>query len=327
MSAPKTTNRWGLLGKLESVYGTYNAPATSDGILVVEAPDVAETPVHDGSRPGSSSGTGGMRARVAQSGFENAFDAIAEAVGGGAAYSASVKPSLDLLLRILGFQATLDTTASSEKYTYAPESSGFDAASFLNYVRGEEYATRGAYAESLSIESDGPDVPVWTFGVRGVRQAAPADAAIPTITGYPAGTNLPPKAEAISLDVNGVTSLVCRGFSLSYTRELAARRNDNTTGGHSGFTPGDRTIGLVLRVEQIALATFNPYTLRDAGTLMALGMDIGSVQYKRWKIDAAQAQLVSVDRDDDGPTGMWTLNYELKCSGPTADDDLTITFD
>ena len=329
MAAPKLLNTWGLTGKLETTYGTLDAPADTDGQLVVEVPEITETPIHDGARVGRGAGSGGNIRRVAQSGFENAFEAIMEAHGGGVAYSASVLPSVHLMLLIAGFAGTLDATPGTEFYSYAPESgpSGFDSASFHNFVRGQQAVTRGAYVAEMSIEADGPVVPTWTFGVRGIRNAAPTDVALPAITGYPAGTNLPPKALDISLSVNAVTTLVCRGFTFNLNRELSPRANDNVAGGHAGFSPGRRAPTLELLVEDIAKSTFDPIVLRDAGTTIAVSFGCGATKYFKWSISAPQAQIITAEPTDDGPTAMWTLGLELQTSGPAAEDDLTILFD
>lgn len=329
MAAPKLRNKWGLTGAIESPYGTWADPANSAGVLLVEPVEPTEEPLNDGARVGRAPGTGGSWARVAPSAFGSAFEAVTEAIGGGAAYSASVKPSVDLFLRILGLEATLDATGGAEKYTYAPESgpTGFDSASFKTFIRGQQYQTRGAYAAEAVAEFDGPAVPRWAFSVQGIRNAAPQDTALPAITGYPAGTLLPPKAQALSLNVGGVTSLILRGGRVTISRELTPRGDASGSSQHAGFSPGRRTIGLELTVEAIALATFNPYTIRDAATLQQITFAVGATQYNRYDFDFPQAQLMEAEEGEDGATAIWTLTYEAKVSTPTAEDDLILTFD
>lgn len=327
MAAPKQRNTWGLTGKLESVYGTYDAPADSEGILALEPPIVTETPLHDGSRVGSSPGGNRVR-RVAQSGFESAFPLVTEAHGGGAAYSASVLPSVHLALLILGFEPTLVVSTS---YTYAPEvgPTGLSSASFRSFVRGEVNTIRGAYAEELTIEAEGPVVPTWTFNVRGIRQAAPTDLALPAITGYPNNsTNLPPKSESVGLSINGVTTLVLKSWSIAITRELTPRDNDNAASGgaHSGFATGRRDVQVSMLVENIDKGTFDPVALRDAQTAFALSWAVGSVQFKKYSFSMPQAQIVTAEPAEDGPRDMWQLTIEPQASSFVAQDDLTILF-
>lgn len=117
MSAGKTRNQFALLGKVpESPYGTPLAlSATTDGILLADFADVDFSGfIHDGSR-GMAPG-GGTRQRVKPSGRIASLSCPAEGIGGGAAYSASVFPSIHTLLRSAGLEATLDATGGAENY-------------------------------------------------------------------------------------------------------------------------------------------------------------------------------------------------------------------
>src|SRR5437762_239523 len=97
LTSPKTVNLWGFGAKVESPYGTKNAPTTSDGVLLtkVPVPDFDKF-LNDGQR--GVNPMGGKRAAVASSGRWGEMKLEAEGIGAGAAYSAGVKPHLDALI-------------------------------------------------------------------------------------------------------------------------------------------------------------------------------------------------------------------------------------
>src|SRR5574342_1279569 len=119
MSAPKTNAQWGFGGKIESAYGTPNAPTTADGIFTIEPPDVEQPQyVNDGGRGNAPSGA--KRQNYGKSGRFGGVKVATEGIGGGVAYSASVKPVPDVLLRTSGMQVASSFGAGTEFYTYSP---------------------------------------------------------------------------------------------------------------------------------------------------------------------------------------------------------------
>lgn len=342
MTATKTRNAWGFMGKVETTYGTPIALAAgSDGILLADfpTPDFGQY-LHDGSR-GRTPG-GPTRVRVKQSGRFGNIKAPAEAIGGGAAYSASVFSSLHTLLRTGGLDPVGSFGAGVEKWTFTPETgpTGLDAATFQAYVEGQMYQLYGAYS-SFEITADGPGVPIWDFDLQGLADVE-TDAAIPTITSYPAATLLPPKAESIALTLGLFTAGVVRSFHFDAGREHGQARADLNSGGHKGFTPGGRNPTLTVVVERVALATvgpwhtastINPKQLKETGTQIICSLAVGSVQYNRWKLfagspaSAAQAQVVEVKDGEDGPAATWEITLEFKPSTLTANDEYAIVFD
>lgn len=344
MSAPKTINSWGFMGKVETAYGTPVSPAgATDGILLAERPTLdLRNYLNDGQR-GKTPG-GAMRPRVKQSGRWGSIKAAAELIGPGAAYSATVKSTLDLLLRVCGMQATGSFTVGQEKYSYLPETApaGLESATFQAYLAGQMFQVYGTYG-TFEIQADGPQVPLWTFDLAGICDN-PTDAAIPAIT-YPAATLLPAKAESIALTLGLWTGAVVRSFHFVQNREHSANRaNINSSAGILGMTPGGRNPTLDVVVERCPLATvspwstastYNPYELANRGDLHIVSLAVGATQYQRFKLwagssttaAAAQAQLVNVQDTEDGPTATWTLTYEFKPSTFTADDEFIIITD
>ena len=324
MAATKVVSILGLLGKVESSYGAgATLAAATEGILLVEDAVMALSYLHSGEHD-FTAGTGGNRERGAPSGGEGQFTARVEARGSNAAYSSSEVPmDLHVLMRISGHSATVDTTPSSEKYTYDPVSSGFTSAAFESYARGEKYVMDSAYSD-FGFTVEAPGFAIFEFGVRGV--VAPGaditDVTLPSIT-Y--DTFQPPNAESASVSIGGFTTGKVRRLSFSKNLEISPRADMNTTG-HAGFTVGRRNPELEIQVEAEALATYNPYVDWDAGTAKAITFSVGATQYNKFDFTASKAILRNISLDADGPTALLNLTFGLYTSTPIANDDYSIVF-
>lgn len=344
MTATKTGAAFAFMGKIETTYGTPIAlSAAADGILLDDFADVDVSEfLNDGVRANAPGGT--PRRRVKPSGRIGKINAVAKAYGGGAAYSATVVPSIHTLLRVCGLEAAVTLTGGSEKWTYTPEigPTGLDSGTFEYYEGGQKYPIAGAYS-SFGVGVDGPDVPAWDFDLLGLG-TTPTDAALPTISGgYPPATRLPPKAESVALTLGLFTAGIVRSFKFNYGREHgAARANINGATGHAGYTPGAHNPTMEITLEQVALHTsspwttstaINPYALKDDGQLIVCSIAVGSLQYNRWKIFAGataaalQAQVVNVTDEKDGPTRLWTITLEFKPSTDLLMDSFAVVFD
>jgi len=327
------------MAKVESTYGTAIAlTAGADGLQLATRPEPATEYLNDGSR-GRAPGSGGKMQPVVPSGLGFSMTAEMEPVGFGAAYSApNVPPGVHTALRISGMEALGSFTGGSEKYTYSPESgpTGFDSATVEAYVNGQKHPGRGVYA-TFSISADGLVVPTWAFELQGIG-TIPTDAALPAIT-YPAVTNLPPKAVSIAFSIGTGTPFTTgkvRSFTFTLGRELHPRADQSGADPHSGFTPGDRAPSLEVVIEAVALhtstpwytgTTFNPYKMVDDKNVVVVSIAVGTVQYKRYKINFPQCTLTSVEDGDDGATATWTLTFTPHVSTPILDDDFNIVFD
>lgn len=324
MSATKTKIRWGMLINAEGSYGAGGTlVAATHGIRVHEDPEPSVEYEYDGRRVGKAPGTAGMVANVAPSSRFSKFAAQHEIHGGGAAYSGSVLPSCHQLLRACGMEATL---VASTSYTYAPssENTGYGSAAVEVYRRGQQYTLNGVYGEGFTIAGEAGKIAMMTAPLSGRLPAIPADVALPAIT-YP--TVLPPKALAMACAINSVAQARVRSFSLELTRGLTPRMMDVSTGVHGGFTPNaEREFKLSLVVEAVALATLNPFTLRDAQTLIPVTVGVGATAFNRFTIAAAQAQIEDVTESAEGPIATWELTLACKCSSPVLNDEVSILF-
>jgi hypothetical protein len=350
MTAPKTLVSWGYSAKLESTYGTINANGVADGILLTKIPTL-DFPkwLNEGDR--GVTPAGGRRQAVAASGRWGTIKAEAEGIGskGGVAYSASIKPHLDVLNQISGFNVTSAFTAGHEFYQYVPESqpSALASATTEAVVAGQLYRLFGAYGD-LSIAANGPMVPLFTYDLNGVADII-VDQAIPAYTSYPLMNDLPSKADSIGLKIGLFTAGVVKSFSFKANRNIKGARVAMSGGliaGHAGFTPAYRDPTFEVVIERCATlatvtpwntaTTLNPYRLKEDKIPVVLQIDIGSQQYHRWHLysgsgltvevpnPTAQAVLKEVKDTGEGATATWTLTFELFESTYGANDAFSL---
>lgn len=340
MAAPKQRTKFGFMAAVEAAYGVAETLATADdGVLLMEPPIPDTEYLYDGAR-GRAPGTAGRQTDATPAGLGFTCETVLQAHGAATAYSASdVPPGIHQMLQSAGMQATGDFTGGSEKYTYAPESgpTGYSSITVEAYINGEKHPGRGCYS-TFTITGDGVAAPSWAFELSGIG-TLPTDAAVPTITSYPAAANLPPKAQNISLSIGSGTPFtggVVRSFTFTLNRELSSRLDANSTDGHAGFTPGPRDPQLEIVIEQVARATSTPYytattidpdILQSLKTQLAVSFTVGSTQYERWTLTLPQAQIVEVEDGEDGATALWTITFSAKVSAGSADDDFNIVFD
>jgi hypothetical protein len=328
MSAPKLLNQWGVLGGIEPSYnGALVLSAATHGLLAVERVKPTPEYAHDGSRNGSGPGTGGQWKKVKKSGRSGKAQFTSEAQGSGTGNvynGTTILPSLHTWLRTCGHSATLDVSggAGNAKLVYAPISTGLVSGAFEMYSMGQMERLSAAYG-TMGFSFEGPVVPAWNFEYQGLL-SLPVDVALPAIT-YPNVAVDPAKAESVVLTLNGWAGGVIKSCSFTQGLPFTARLNDNSTG-HAGFSYGRRQPKLEITLEAVPLTTFDPYALEDAQTAFAVSFQVGTVQFRRWKFSAANAQ-VSVQEEEDGPTALWHLTLDLAPSSPTADDDYAVTFD
>lgn len=348
--SPKTLNLWGFGAKVESTYGTKNAPTTTDGVLLtkIPVPDFDKF-LNDGSR--GNNPMGGKRAQVASSGRHGEMKLEAEGIGFGAAYSAGNKPHLDALILGCGHKGTGSFTGAQENWIYTPSMYPTDTLTSLTLaasLSGQLYTLYGAYGD-LEIVSPGPEVPDWMFDFIGIQDPV-TDAAIPAFSNYPAISNNPQKADAIALTIGTYTAAIVKSFHFKAGRNFKNNRVNISNGivpGLSGFVPGNRDPKLEVVIDRDALAattpwhtatTLDPYRLAEDNNQVSVKLQVGSVQYKRWGIfsgstmaagvpsPASTAILEDVKDSAEGPNGTWTLTFGFYPSTYVAADDYAIYY-
>lgn len=337
--ATKTDTKFGFAGLLESSYGAGGTivPATH-GIRIAEVADVARNYSYDGKRLARSPSTAAELALVGTEGPNAEFTIQQEGSGGGAAYSATIKPVPHLMLQLAQYTPTLVTTAGSESYTYAPSDED-------NYVSGvlaswegrERYDVYGALVDTLEVGgSDLVGGPImWKATMKGLLPNEPIDENVPGTLAYNA--TLPAKAVAMALSIGDFAPVRVKSFKFTDKLKLEPRAWNNVDGIHGGFHPMfPREVRLDITVEMPAMpatapfhtaTTFNPGELKRLATSLPIAFQIGATQYKQYALSAANTQLLADPRSRMGAVRMVDLSFLLAPSGVTTNDQVSWTFD
>jgi hypothetical protein len=339
MPSPKTLVKYGAMGKKETTYGTaVSLAATADALDIISPPEPVVDYVHGGERGGKSPAERSSRQRVGRMGKFATFTLAFEPAGGGAAYSATVKPNVYVAMQMGGMVWALSTATGSESYIATPAPAGTeDSATVELYYRGQKYPLAGAYA-SWEWGGDVPGLPQLKLDAMALVSSDITDVAVPTLT-YSQFVN-PAKAEGILLKATVGTATFTVGkidaFSLACDNNIERRALDNVTGLHGGFNMGvERKFTLKATIESEALTTASPYAasagfnifkLMENAATAVLSFTVGSTQYYKYTVTAAAAQLVNVTESAKGAASMWECEWELKPSSLTANDEVTITF-
>ncbi len=331
----------GLLAKEESTYATaVSLTTTADGVQLQYADRNIGAPMEigydfDGDMGPSVSALGKVLG-VSPSGRSVSGDLPTRARPGGAAYSATVVPSLHRLLKAAGFDAALTTGAGVEKWTYTPTPAATTPTSLTMglYTRGELWSALGALC-NLKIDFANPAPPIWTFPTSAILSSLPSDAAAPSIT-YPLQSVQPPLASSISLVLGSLSAnAVVRSGSYDLQRQMSPRVAISGAGGHLGFVGGDRMPILKVTLEATALVgspytsstAFDPYQLRESAQSIAASVQFGSTQYFRYKLAFAQCQVIEAKPSNDGAVATVDLTLRAYNSTASSNDDMSITFD
>lgn len=326
----KLTTIYGLLFKLEASYNAGGALVDgTDGIQMAELPELAEEWGTDGARDAAPPGTFGHLPRSTPSGRLVSLPVKFEPKGAGAAYSASVVPNIHLPLRAAGFDATLTSTAGSEKYVYALTSTiaSFVSAVATLYARGEKYSMTGCYLD-MEITFDGPKVPLITFTLRGLL-GDPIDQLVVPAIAYPLASIIPPKAlGAAMFTLGALTNLPLRSGVIRTAWELSPRLDMNSALGHAGFARVKRAPTAEFTIETPDKSALDPDALWKNATESAFAVNVGAVQYNRHKWAGPKFQLSAPPgRSEDNKVALTTLVGQLNPSALGLNDELTITFD
>lgn len=342
MPAPaKLLHVIGLLAKPESVYGTPVAlSTTADGVQLQYKDRGVAAPMSidyafDGNL-GPNVSNLGQTLRVSPAGRSVKGDLPFRSRPGGAAYSPTVVPSLHNIIKAAGFDATLTTTAGSEKWAYTPSAPGVVGTSLTLglYTRGELWSAAGVIG-NLKMDAPDPAPPIWTFGAMGIIASLPTDASAPAIT-YPLQSVQPTLASSIVLTLGNLSAnAVVMNSAFDLGLKTTARVAQSGGAAHLGFIIDDRAPQITVELEATALTTtpftsasaFDPYNLRDTATQFACSLVFGSTQYFRQKINLPQAQVINVEPSNNGSIATVKLTIAGAPSSASAADDVNIVFD
>lgn len=244
--------------------------------------------------------------------------------GAGSAYSASVRPEIDALLRACGHSATVDTTAGQERVTYAPLT-GTTMGETVRAAIYTESAGAGAGPRVVTVAAHGTgrfisrvgEPTMFEFRLVGLY-SAPTNETLLTAS-IPSVAPPPFKGAAITPASWSVTEMTL-DLGATWQLDLAAESQE----GFRGVFLADRRPTLTADPQYVALATYDPYTLRNAATAQTVQYQVGAAQYNRMQITANAARVIDVRTIN--RNGIRAYRLELLLAAPTTGDAYTIVF-
>lgn len=313
-----------LLAKIETSYGVDVTPAAADGLYAVVGglPTInkQDNTLNDVARGGVLS-----KMQPASPGPRSYQLSVRVPLRGrGAAYSASVKPKVDPLLRACGFQSTLTTTGGSEKVVYTPRSTGWESISLYAYLDGLLYKMLGCRGTvNFTMRTGGI---AFAEFVLQAFYADPTDAAIVVPTGEP---SLQPPTFVSSAFQMGTANYAAPFQSINVDM-----KNQITVAADSTKADGVGSIEIVDRIpdgsfdpEAALVATFNYYSAWKNQTLQDMTWQLGTAQYNRVKFSLPEVALSAVDVGDREGLAVFNTPFNVVSTSSAGDDEIEITFD
>lgn len=301
----KSLNLIGLMGKDEAGYGTGGSLSAATDALQLWLEDRTGIPItpdylHDG-KVGPAPGSLGNLFRSVARGRWAQIDAAAFFRGAGAAYSASIKPSLYRFIAWCGHDWVGSFTGGAEKWTATPTvDTGTMASAVMEaYTRQEKYPLTGVVG-NWRYEFADRGIVKHTFELRGIL-GSPTDAVVPSLT-YPTQTLAVPDVGGAVLTLGNLTGAVIKRGSWNMNRKLQERAGANFSDLHAGFIQSGYDPMWELEIEQESFvgspftgaSTIDPWKLFENATQFAfsLGFPAGG-QYNRSTHASVQAQIKS----------------------------------
>lgn len=313
----KLVTREVLLAKIENTYNIDSSPVGATDALLIENLSWSHEGARMHERPAVRASLGQLKQIYGGTLLSLSFDV--ELKGPGSAYSVYNTPEIGVLLRGCGLSETIDVTASSEKVTYAPVSSGLESLTLYLYQDGILREVTGARGNvSFSGEAGGQFKASFSFS--GHTQAV-TDVALPVPT---VDSTVPPVFEGAAFTIDAYPAII-NSFGFDLSNQLATPPSVSAVDGYGEIQIVGRGVNGSFSPELVSIADNDFIGHWQSGKTMALTTgSVGSVQYNQFKIDmpAIYYQEVSPgDRD-----GIRTLELNFGATELTTDDEVSIEF-
>jgi len=309
-------NREVILSKIEPVYNVDSSPGAADAILVENlgwsyagARMIERKPVRQSIAALKQVHAGTL--------IELTYEI--ELKGAGVAYSASVRPECDSSLRVCGFGATIDVTASAEKATYAPVSTGHESATKYFYADGHLIPVTGCRGNvSLNLETG-------NTGKASVTVTGHVGTVTDTALITPSyDSSVPPAMIGAGFSVGGYAAVI-NALQFDMSNTVATPPDINADDGYGEIIITARDCNGSFDPEAVLIATHDFHGGWRNGTDMVLTTGvIGATQYNRFKVDMPAIHYRSIgpgDRD-----GKRTYDMGFGAAESTTDDEVSIEF-
>ncbi len=301
----------GLLAKIESAYATDSVPvAATDGVLVDERLWSPSNPTHafENTREDAASGSLFSLFPAVPRGRIIEFDITWDARGAGAAYSASVLPEADPLLRACGLLRVDDFTGGSENVSYAPRDTGHESCSIYVFAGGVRYRIVGVRGVlRIPVSAGGQSRMV--FAMQGIVLSNPDTVTLPSIT-Y--DSTIAPPSVSMGLSVGGIWSPDAFTFELAGGQDIQRLDGVNDAEGIQEFAIVGFDPIATINARTTVLATYDPYADLRARTTRTIVINTGTVQYNKWDISITDAYVRDPAHSVNNGVVAWDLEYILQ---------------
>jgi hypothetical protein len=313
MAAPFRPRVLAIAAKIESPSGTDAVPTlAANAISFVGVPTLNLNYLETGVRDDVISGVLGTVDRAAPAGRNVSFDVVMEVKGFGAAYSAANRPEADVLLRAGGRSATVDATGGSEKVTYLTLDDAMETATVYCWTANKLFKLIGCTAR-MRFAAVVNQRAFFTFTVQGKLATDPATTAFsaPTLN-----QTVPPVFNGAAANIGLWTTavaepLVIRSVGFDDQASVTERPSAGATDGLIGWIINDRKPRLTMEVEQVTLATFDPYAASKQNSSGAIDtkpvFQFGSAQYNRMRFFGGRWALEAPGHGDVNNLSGWQL--------------------
>lgn len=304
--------------KIEPVSGTDSVPTlAANAVGLVGIPTLNPAFLEGGLRDDVVWGGLGTIDRSAPAGRHATIDLTLEVKGFGAAYSAANRPEMDPLLRGSGLSAVVDATLGAEKVTYTTLDGGFETFSLYLWSASKVYKLVGCVATFRFAFTVNNRV-FATFSVTGRMASDPAQEALGAVT---LNQTIPPLWHTATTSIGAWNAgsaepLIMTRLEADLANAIVPRPSAGATDGLIGHYISDRKARVSTDVEQVALATFDPYAIsKQAGgagaTDTKLTTHVGNTQYNRMRLFTGRIALEPPTRTEVNGLAGWGLAGNL----------------
>ncbi|MES2754880.1 MAG: phage tail tube protein [Pseudomonadota bacterium] len=265
-----------VLAKMETVYGTDPVPTGAANAMLMTDLELRPMEGDTISRNLEQPYLGGQASL--QTGIHVVLTGSVELQGSG---TLGTPPGWGPLLRMC---AVAEVITAATKVEYSPVTDAHESGALYFHIGPTRHIITGARGTAV-LTANAQGIPTLRFTLTGLF-TTPLDQAAPTID-----VSLFKKPDVVSnantpLFTIGGAAFVYRNFSFDLGNDVQRR----FLVGVERIVIVDRAERIGVSVEAVPIATYNPYTIANAGTLQAIALTHGTVAGKRVKLAAAQAE-------------------------------------
>lgn len=259
-----------LTAKIETVSGTDSVPTLGANAVQLAAPPLLKVDfLEAGNRDDVIFGGMGVVPRSQPGGRFATLTVKMETRGNGVGYS-TLRPEPDVFLRMAGF-----TYGGAGVYNSLDD--GFETGTLYCYVGNKLFKLVGCVC-SMKFSGTANQRAFWEFAVTGVCTSITQV----TLTSPTINTTIPPnfRNSAVAIgSFNFAGGLLSRSFEVNYAATIAPRPAAGATDGLVGYAVTNIVPSMNQQIEQIPLATFDPFAISrlDGGATATGGsVSVGS---------------------------------------------------